>query len=335
MKHKNIYSAAIVVLLGSSSMAQDARPQADKPAPRTTQQPQTAAVVPAGFTAYKGSDVLGAKVRNAAGEVGKIEDLVIEPMGGRIEFVVLSMSGDRAKGNQWYAVPFGLFASPATQDGKANDRGQMKPDFNLNVDAARLQNAPGFPKDKWPDVNAPAWRSELDKHYGGTRSDDVMTSTDATTGRHAVRASELMGHDLHSKAHDEVGEIKELVIDARGARIPYVVISSGGFLGMGDKMHAIPWEAIRVQPDAGKDKAMLVVDLDKDRVLKAPEFKKDDWGRMSDRTWVSDLYTYYGYKPYWSSTVDAGFRDGQKPADGQKPIDEKDKRPKPDGKDPR
>lgn len=326
MQHPHIYGAAIVVLLGSAALAQDARPQGDKPTPRAAQP----AVVPAAFTAHKGSDVLGAKVHNQAGEVGKIEDLVVDPTTGRIEYVVLSLSGDRAKGNHWYALPYGLLTTPAMDESMAKERRDAKPDFQLNVDAARLQDAPGFAKDKWPDVDAPAWRAELDEHYGGTRSDDVARSADATlAARHSVRASKLTGKDLYTTSNDEVGEIKELVIDARGARIPYVVISSGGFLGLGDKLHAIPWEAVRMKADAGKDGDKLIVDLAKDRVLKAPEFKKDDWARMSDRMWVADLYTYYGFKPYWSSTVEAGFRDGQKP------IEDKEKRLNPDGKDPR
>lgn len=308
MKHIQIYGAALAMLLGSNALAQDNKPQGDKPAPRSA---QPAAAVPAPFTALKGSDVMGAKVRDQAGEVGKVEDLIVDPATGRIEYAVLALSGDRAKGNAWIALPFGLIVASEQMAEKRD-----KPELKLNVDAAKLQSAPTFAKDKWPDFNAPAWRSELDKHFGATRSDDVARSADPAAMRRSMRASELMGKDLHSPSNDEVGEIKELVIDVRGARFPYVVISSGGFLGLGDKLHAIPWEAIQVKPDAaGKDKDKLVVGLAKDRVLKAPEFKKDDWARMTDRAWVSELYTYYGYKPYWSDTVEAGFKEGEKPRD--------------------
>ena len=316
MKHTQIYSAALVVLLGSMALAQDSKPQGDKPVPRA--QPATAAV-PAPFTALKGSDVIGAKVRDQVGEVGKVEDLIVDPATGRIEYAVLSLSGERMKGKDWIALPFGLLSANEMMAEKRD-----KPELRVSVDAARLQSAPTFTKDKWPDFNAPAWRSDLDKHYGGTRSDDVARAADPAAMRRSVRASELDGKDLYSPSNDEVGEIKELVIDVRGARVPYVVISSGGFLGLGDKLHAIPWEAIQVKPDAGKDKDKLVVNLEKDRVLKAPEFKKDDWARMTDRAWVSDLYKHYGYKPYWSDTVEAGYHDGAKP------HDDKDKK-NPDG----
>jgi hypothetical protein len=71
--------------------------------------------------------------------------------------------------------------------------------------------------------------------------------------------------------------------------------SFGGFLGMGDKLFAIPWGALAVD----KIEKRFVLNVDKERLKLAPGFDKEHWPNMGDRAWGSQVYTYYGAKPYW------------------------------------
>jgi hypothetical protein len=85
--------------------------------------------------------------------------------------------------------------------------------------------------------------------------------------------------------------IEDLVIDPQTSRVDYAVLSFGGFLGMGDKLFAVPLEAMTLSADEKK----FILDVDKERLKNAPGFDKDNWPDGSDRAFGRRVYTYYGY----------------------------------------
>lgn len=75
---------------------------------------------------------------------------------------------------------------------------------------------------------------------------------------------------------------------------PYAVLSFGGFLGMGEKLFAVPWSALTLDTATKSFK----LNVDKDRLKTAPGFDKDHWPNMADATWAQTIHTYYGTKLY-------------------------------------
>ena len=110
-----------------------------------------------------------------------------------------------------------------------------------------------------------------------------------------LSASTLKGDKVVNKQGEDLGKLEELMIDLDRGRIAYAVLSFGGFLGMGDKLFAIPWQAFGVDTVEKR----LVLNADKELLKKAPGFDKSKWPNMADPTWGTNLYKYYGYKPYW------------------------------------
>ena len=102
-----------------------------------------------------------------------------------------------------------------------------------------------------------------------------------------AKVTTLLGADIKNKANENLGDIQDLVFNKDG-RISYVVVSFGGFLGMGDKYFAMPWETLKAGP--GND---FTVDLDKDRLEKAPGFDKKNWPNMADASWTTEVDRYY------------------------------------------
>jgi sporulation protein YlmC with PRC-barrel domain len=102
------------------------------------------------------STLTGDRVRNSAGEdLGKVHDIMIDVPTGRVAYAVLSFGGVLGMGNKLFAVPWTAFT--LDEDEK---------EFLLDVDKTRLENAPGFDKDNWPDMADPSWRGEVYKFYG-------------------------------------------------------------------------------------------------------------------------------------------------------------------------
>lgn len=113
-----------------------------------------------------------------------------------------------------------------------------------------------------------------------------------------LSASTIKGDKVVNTAGEDLGKIEELMIDLRDGRIAYAVLSFGGFLGLGNKLFAIPWSALslRVHEHA------FVLDIPKEVLEKAEGFDKDNWP-VTNREWLASMYGYYGYQPYWQTRI--------------------------------
>ena len=88
-----------------------------------------------------------------------------------------------------------------------------------------------------------------------------------------LAATTIVGAKVINSAGEELGNLKELMVDLTDGRIAYAVLSFGGFLGIGDKLFAIPWEAMTLDAAAGT----FVLNIEKEKLENAPGFDKDYW----------------------------------------------------------
>ena len=82
--------------------------------------------------------------------------------------------------------------------------------------------------------------------------------------RRVLSASTLSSDSVKNRADEDLGKIKELMIDIPSGRVAYAVLSFGGFLGMGDKLFAVPWDALTLD----EDRKCFVLDADKAKLCK-------------------------------------------------------------------
>ena len=83
-----------------------------------------------------------------------------------------------------------------------------------------------------------------------------------------LAADTLTGDRVVNRQKEDLGTIEHLMIDMENGRVAYVVPSFGGFLGMGDKLFAIPWSALTVDTGGGQ----FILDVDKQLLERAPGF---------------------------------------------------------------
>jgi sporulation protein YlmC with PRC-barrel domain len=108
---------------------------------------------------------------------------------------------------------------------------------------------------------------------------------------HHARVSTVESMHVKNIAGENVGSIKDLVVDITSGKIVYVALDYGGFLGVGDKLFAVPWHAFTVK---GTDKDQyLVLDVTKDRLKDAPGFDKNHWPDMANPNWAADVDRFY------------------------------------------
>jgi hypothetical protein len=103
-------------------------------------------------------------------------------------------------------------------------------------------------------------------------------------------ADTLLGNDVYNSAEEKLGTIKEFMIEMSTGQIGYAVLSFGGFLGMGDRLFAVPWRAMRLDTTAHR----FILNVDKDTLKQAPGFDKDHWPSMADPAWAMGVNKFYG-----------------------------------------
>lgn len=121
------------------------------------------------------------------------------------------------------------------------------------------------------------------------------TGDSSGPGPQIMAADTLEGNNVVNREGETLGEIKNIMIDVLRGRVAYAVLSFGGFLGVGDKLFAIPWRALTLDADNHN----FVLDVPKQYLQDAPGFDKDHWPTMVDLRWATQLHSYYETRPYW------------------------------------
>ena len=106
---------------------------------------------------------------------------------------------------------------------------------------------------------------------------------------------EVVGRKVVNTQGENLGKVEEVMIDAVPGRVAYAVLSFGGFLGVGDKLFAVPWKSLNYDPQ----QEAFVINADKRLLEKAPGFEKNNWPDLADTNWRASIYSYYNAEPYW------------------------------------
>ncbi|REL37984.1 PRC-barrel domain containing protein [Rhodohalobacter sp. SW132] len=105
-----------------------------------------------------------------------------------------------------------------------------------------------------------------------------------------LSSSSITGQNVYNLKDENIGDIKDLMIDPNNAEVVYAVLSFGGFMGIGNKLFAIPIEALQF---SDKDESIRL-DVDKEKLENAPSFDKDNWPMTADNKFVDSVYSHYG-----------------------------------------
>ena len=108
--------------------------------------------------------------------------------------------------------------------------------------------------------------------------------------RSVLSAGSLIGDRVRNGSGEHLGTIEQIMVDLATGRVAYAVLSFGGFMGLGDKLFAVPWQSLQL--DEGEQE--FVLNVDKQTLENAPGFDKSDWPDMADTTFGSGIQSYYG-----------------------------------------
>ena len=113
-----------------------------------------------------------------------------------------------------------------------------------------------------------------------------------------IPAGRVNGADVFNGAGEKLGSVEDVAIDKVSGKVAYAIISFGGFLGLGERYHPIPWSLLTYDTD----KRGYVIPCDKDELRSAPSFDTEELSGWDDTDVRESIYSYYGRyggTPYW------------------------------------
>jgi sporulation protein YlmC with PRC-barrel domain len=161
----------------------------------------------------------------------------------------------------------------------------------MRVQSLSLLVAIGF-------VAALATSVRADDKPGKTTVKTTTTEIKYEGDFNGCRGSKVVGADVDNTSGQDLGKIKDVVVDPESGRVAYAVLSFGGFMGVGNKLFAIPWRSLKMQAD---DK--LILDVEKAQLEAAKGFDEDNWPDMANQQWATETHKHFGQEPYWSVEV--------------------------------
>jgi sporulation protein YlmC with PRC-barrel domain len=267
-------------------------------------------------------------VKNNQNEkLGKVEDLAVDVESGRVVQVILSTGGFLGVGDTLTAVP-----PEALHHDVANKV------LHLDADREKLKGAPKFEMSNWAEYSDSNHLAEVYTHYGqepafgfiqtgdvvqvGQRNavaspntvstrkadgtwDKARVSSDsqwmipASRLGQVQKASKLIGTAVDNLQNEKLGKVENLLVDLPSGRVVAIIVSSGGFLGMGDELSAIPPTALRFTTD----RETLQLDTSKEMLSSAPHFKANQWPDFAQPSYASGVYRAYKVEPYFASNA--------------------------------
>ena len=314
--------ASAASILGFSTLAQDTtNPKTARPEYARDRLPQAQSPDQLNDAA-KASDVIGMTVNNYQNEkFGKVEDLAVDLESGRVVQVILSTGGFLGIGDTLAAVPPGALHRDVAQNV-----------LHLDADKAKLKDAPKFEMSNWAECCDSNHLSVVYHHYGqepafkfihkgdavmdGQRNTVSIRRADGTWEKDRIsgqcsnmipasrlgqvqKASKIIGTSVSNLQDEKLGKVENLLVDLPSGRIVAVVVSSGGFLGMGDELSAVPPTALRFTPE----RDTLQLDASKAMLSSAPHFKADQWPDFSQPSYAGGVYRAYKVEPYFTTDV--------------------------------
>lgn len=110
-----------------------------------------------------------------------------------------------------------------------------------------------------------------------------------------IAADKVEGTTVYNTSGDKLGTIETVMIDKRSGKVAYAVMSFGGFLGIGEEYHPLPWDMLKY--DTSQEGYR--VNLDKSTLENAPTVRRDEKVDWADETWGRRVHDHYGVTPYW------------------------------------
>jgi sporulation protein YlmC with PRC-barrel domain len=287
--------------------------------------------------ALKYSKLKGLAVENQSHEkLGKVQDFAVDLKSGRIVAVIISSGGFMGVDSTLTAVPARLFhhdsdlenlqlnldqdkfnsapklEAPAWDTGLASNQvaevynyydGQSSTNPGADPAHQGIPVADTLPRNQDGSINTVGARTMDTVHnqeVAATNGADTLMIQNSWGADTIEKAGLLVGMTVTNLQGETVGKVENLALDLSSGRIVAVIISSGGFMGIGGEYSAVPPSAFTLNDQTNA----LQLDVSKETFANSPHFTSSDWPDLSQPAYTANVYNSYNVQPYFRVDAD-------------------------------
>lgn len=220
-----------------------------------------------GNTFVEASKLIGQDVAdNQKNKLGKVTDFAINIKTGHISYVVMSTGGFLGLGDKLIALPPQSFTLNPVQETALGFTGDKRV-LILNISPQIIKQSPTLKNDNWETLVDQQALQNMYQRAG------VRVPTDVDNSQKLTKATAIIGSEVATNQNEDVGKIKDLAVDIQSGRVPYAVLSIGGFAGINDKVIAVPTKTLAV----GDKKDKLRISSTQDQLKNMPAIDQNNW----------------------------------------------------------
>lgn len=124
---------------------------------------------------------------------------------------------------------------------------------------------------------------------------DTMETSATQAVNDVISADRVDGTSVYGSDGDKIGSVRDMLIGKQNGQVTDVIVSVGGFLGLGSELHSLPWDKFSYDTNLGGYR----LDVTEDQLKQAPRFDESDRARAYDRDYQTQVYQYWAVTPYW------------------------------------
>jgi hypothetical protein len=125
-----------------------------------------------------------------------------------------------------------------------------------------------------------------------------------------ISSERVTGTDVFNHEGKKLGSIESMLIDKHSGQVRFAVMSFGGFLGIGERYHQLPWGGLAYDTD----RKGYVVNVSRDNLKSAPAFSRDELANFDYDGQSATIDAYYGKLDGFYSPQQQALRNGSGPA---------------------
>jgi sporulation protein YlmC with PRC-barrel domain len=282
--------------------------------------------------------IMGADVKSNSDEkLGSVKELIVNQNKDDVQYVIISAE------DKLHPVPFTALKCSSTEDmnkpsdGNQSNEEKTSTQLTLNISKDQFRQAPTVDSIDTTALSSSSLKQKVDSFYSQQMQENQSMwgrmksemkermpqsmkekmGTSETEGQSAnlIKASDLIGMDVKSLNDEQLASIKDLVIDSRKGNVAYGLLGYGGVLGVREKVAAVPWSAISVQPDQSTAK----LDATQDK-LDSATLAEGRIAQLNQRQFAQRVHEVFGVEPYWQvyGFEPPGGQEGQAPGEQMK-----------------
>jgi sporulation protein YlmC with PRC-barrel domain len=223
-----------------------------------------------------GREILGSDNQ----QLGKVDNVIVDLETEHILYVVIGSNRGRV------AVPPQVINQTVGNTLRAN------------ITRAKLDGAPQFAASSNDQLGQAAFVDRVYQYFGVSPFwQGGNTPANQGSFHNVHRLNQLIGMSVQDVNNQPIGKISNIVVEMGSGRMLYVVFSPAGNMGLGNNLYAMPSDAFTLS----SDKTHLVTNIDKQKLGAAPHFDNSHWPNLTDPTFASQVYQYYGKQAWFNS----------------------------------